>query len=493
MTLPYWDWTLDFDENLNDTHCPFRDASSSILDEDDIGSSDVDPVSFYVRDGFFNNLKDWTLAFAVGDPAYSSFPPDKRLKRVFDCRNFPLTTGPAQTMNAISSNTLFKDFTVWLEGIPHSFPHLMIGMSMGLMSSPDDPIFFLHHANVDRLYSIWMDCHDYENIPADDITRAQYEALNPSGSGPTQNVPNPLPTVNPITGLIYKVTVDTEIPFSWKYPSNSIVFPEPWPTPRDMWPSVDGYKGYDVRYGPDHLVEFFGEACEDNQKWTLVNYGDSPKRSISNSHPRKDKLTKQVDTFKKEIASGKPCLGVIHDLASEECTEAPKLKICSRLLQWIEMNHLCITAFDTVCEKLSQSYGGGNTEDESKEQSTTTTTQQMDDVSKSTTTTQQMDDVSSSKSITEDESNSLDEQSTTTTSTTSQQIGDVGSSKSIYDLSPKAAVPLWVIISLSVGGFVLLVTIIVLVVIYLRKRRGKYVDDSYRVYNDKMVVDVKKI
>ena len=28
---------------------------------------------------------------------------------------------------------------------------------MAMMSSPQDPIFFLHHANVDRLWALWQD------------------------------------------------------------------------------------------------------------------------------------------------------------------------------------------------------------------------------------------------------------------------------------------------------------------------------------------------
>eukprot|EP01125_Pyxidicula_operculata_P000994 TRINITY_DN10880_c0_g1_i1.p1 TRINITY_DN10880_c0_g1~~TRINITY_DN10880_c0_g1_i1.p1 ORF type:complete len:259 (-),score=40.55 TRINITY_DN10880_c0_g1_i1:59-835(-) len=33
---------------------------------------------------------------------------------------------------------------------------------MATMSSPCDPLFYLHHANVDRILSIWQDCHNYD-------------------------------------------------------------------------------------------------------------------------------------------------------------------------------------------------------------------------------------------------------------------------------------------------------------------------------------------
>jgi len=34
---------------------------------------------------------------------------------------------------------------------------------MGTMASPNDPLFFLLHCNVDRMFTIWYDCRDYEN------------------------------------------------------------------------------------------------------------------------------------------------------------------------------------------------------------------------------------------------------------------------------------------------------------------------------------------
>ena len=42
-----------------------------------------------------------------------------------------------------------------LEGGPHNYIHSFIGGDMGGMTSPLDPIFWLHHANVDRLWTEW--------------------------------------------------------------------------------------------------------------------------------------------------------------------------------------------------------------------------------------------------------------------------------------------------------------------------------------------------
>jgi len=38
----------------------------------------------------------------------------------------------------------------------HNKVHVWVGGSMGPMSSPNDPVFFLHHCNVDRLWAEWQ-------------------------------------------------------------------------------------------------------------------------------------------------------------------------------------------------------------------------------------------------------------------------------------------------------------------------------------------------
>jgi tyrosinase len=43
-----------------------------------------------------------------------------------------------------------------LEGTPHGNTHVFIGGDMGDMVSPRDPIFFLHHCNIDRLWAQWI-------------------------------------------------------------------------------------------------------------------------------------------------------------------------------------------------------------------------------------------------------------------------------------------------------------------------------------------------
>lgn len=47
-------------------------------------------------------------------------------------------------------------FETSIESKPHNPVHNLIGGEMANMTSPRDPIFFLHHANIDRLWNAWV-------------------------------------------------------------------------------------------------------------------------------------------------------------------------------------------------------------------------------------------------------------------------------------------------------------------------------------------------
>lgn len=46
-------------------------------------------------------------------------------------------------------------FETLIESGPHNPVHNLIGNAMATMQSPNDPIFYLHHANIDRLWHAW--------------------------------------------------------------------------------------------------------------------------------------------------------------------------------------------------------------------------------------------------------------------------------------------------------------------------------------------------
>ena len=52
-----------------------------------------------------------------------------------------------------------------MEGQPHNNVHDSIGGFMGLFLSPVDPIFFMHHCNIDRLWDVWTRKQQARGLP----------------------------------------------------------------------------------------------------------------------------------------------------------------------------------------------------------------------------------------------------------------------------------------------------------------------------------------
>lgn len=59
----------------------------------------------------------------------------------------------------LNKGKLVNGFRPAFEAGAHSRPHLFIGGAMNSFASPDDPIFWLHHAMVDKVWTMWQDCH----------------------------------------------------------------------------------------------------------------------------------------------------------------------------------------------------------------------------------------------------------------------------------------------------------------------------------------------
>ncbi len=47
----------------------------------------------------------------------------------------------------------------------HNRVHVWVGGDMGLSSSPNDPVFYLNHCNVDRIWMTWIQRHGATYVP----------------------------------------------------------------------------------------------------------------------------------------------------------------------------------------------------------------------------------------------------------------------------------------------------------------------------------------
>lgn len=88
------------------------------------------------------------------------------------------------TLNPFSSRVVnfqrgtTNAFEPAIESAPHNPVHNLIGGIMATMSSPTDPIFYLHHANIDRLWYAWVRSGGkkvpYTSTPYNSATSSSY-------------------------------------------------------------------------------------------------------------------------------------------------------------------------------------------------------------------------------------------------------------------------------------------------------------------------------
>lgn len=136
--LPYWDWTAAGTATL-----PPALTDDQYLD--DAGAQQDNPLQ-RTRVVFPPNVDFWTNR-QPGDPDW-------------------LTQATAQAMASVEEPDYFAMQDLLESG--HDGLHGWVGGSMGSVTTAAfDPVFWFHHANVDRLWARWQDAHPNATIPAE--------------------------------------------------------------------------------------------------------------------------------------------------------------------------------------------------------------------------------------------------------------------------------------------------------------------------------------
>ncbi|KAJ4254533.1 hypothetical protein NW762_010132 [Fusarium torreyae] len=152
----YWDWTKDVKKLAKS---PVMSSKLGIGgDGSDTRTETLDGKTIRcVNDGPFKNLR----------PSYQSRSPTELLT-ASHCLYRELTDGEsegsiisAQYYNAtyvaiVQKNAKFETYHTALEGGPHGIIHSSMGGEMNPATSPNDPVFFFHHAQIDRLWWQWQ-------------------------------------------------------------------------------------------------------------------------------------------------------------------------------------------------------------------------------------------------------------------------------------------------------------------------------------------------
>ncbi|KAK0118659.1 hypothetical protein ONS95_007540 [Cadophora gregata] len=147
----YWDWTLD---SLSPSTSPIWDATTGFGGN---GSPNVTEPGEYspqkcVADGPFSKLRptyitnSYTPHCLTRNWNNGTSLPGRMLGEYYS----PEVVDGAQALGT------YTEYRYELEGTPHGAIHAAVGGDLGPSTSPNEPIFFLHHAQVDRLWYLWQ-------------------------------------------------------------------------------------------------------------------------------------------------------------------------------------------------------------------------------------------------------------------------------------------------------------------------------------------------
>jgi tyrosinase len=162
--LPYWSWTTDGDK-------PAAEQRESDLWAEDCMGGGGAPVASGPFRYDEEDPATWRVLYESGSSA-DLRRADRGLIRAFDWPTALPTTAAARTAVEMTPYDIppwdddSDSFRNRLEGFRpgpdpglHNAVHVWIGGDMGIGTSPNDPVFYLNHANVDRMWSAWQQKH----------------------------------------------------------------------------------------------------------------------------------------------------------------------------------------------------------------------------------------------------------------------------------------------------------------------------------------------
>ncbi|KAJ1675362.1 hypothetical protein EV182_001422 [Spiromyces aspiralis] len=162
ITLPYWDWTLD----------AAKPPLSQVFHSNYMGGSGNPNQLNCLMNGPF---RYWQVTTTVPHCLQ---------------RNFNMTQqfwGPDVLLEVQRNSQMYSDLQPLIENTIHAIIHLFIGGDMAQLISTNDPIFFLHHAMVDK---VW---YDWQLMGEDSKRFHEYNGIDRTRSNVTVNPTDPLP------------------------------------------------------------------------------------------------------------------------------------------------------------------------------------------------------------------------------------------------------------------------------------------------------------
>ncbi|CAE6454945.1 hypothetical protein ACGC1H_004586 [Rhizoctonia solani] len=143
---PYWDWTKD----------AYNMDQSEIFDPVKGFGGNGQGNRLCVRNGPYSPQSNFTLSWPENQCLQRNFQMQTVSRRPWRPASGPSTRHSQSAINDVNTNHQFIKFWPALEEGPHDSVHNEINDDMASTFSPVDPLFFLHHNNIDRLWALWQ-------------------------------------------------------------------------------------------------------------------------------------------------------------------------------------------------------------------------------------------------------------------------------------------------------------------------------------------------
>lgn len=155
--IPFWDWTADQDPQSGPWTADFLGGTG---DQDD---GDI------VKTGPFALSEDWLM---FDDPEYpltrslgnaTVLPSPGEVAQALQIDQYDASPWTEEVDASLGFRNFLEGWRPDDESALHNSVHRWVGGLMNTMASPFDPVFWLHHSFVDRIWYEWQSLHGIEN------------------------------------------------------------------------------------------------------------------------------------------------------------------------------------------------------------------------------------------------------------------------------------------------------------------------------------------
>jgi tyrosinase len=159
LGLPYWDWASDFDQGANARI--FQDnrmgGTGNPVQNGSFGSNTTWRVTVFDDEGVITN-PDRPLIRALGS-AFPTLPKQEHVDAALAIATYDSPPFNVASMGFRNTAEGFADLPDQAAPNTHNRVHLWVGGDLAPRTSPNDPLFFLHHCFVDKIWADWQAMH----------------------------------------------------------------------------------------------------------------------------------------------------------------------------------------------------------------------------------------------------------------------------------------------------------------------------------------------